>query len=174
MPGPPQQERLQRSQDAWSPCPVRGAQLPKLKVAWRHATHSVRTGKLDDLVGPRSAECGWPDWLRFSPIFDGIVLNLKSRAVLRICVTCDRTFEPSSRHLRCPACRSRDKCPCGAEKQRKSQTCHGCSTQSGSFNSNWKDGRTYHKAGYVMLKAPEHPRASRTGYVFEHILVIEE
>jgi hypothetical protein len=25
-----------------------------------------------------------------------------------------------------------------------------------------------------MFKAPEHPRASRTGYVFEHILVIED
>jgi HNH endonuclease len=25
-----------------------------------------------------------------------------------------------------------------------------------------------------MLKAPKHPRASRTGYVFEHILVIEQ
>jgi hypothetical protein len=32
-----------------------------------------------------------------------------------------------------------------------------------------------HKAGYVMLQAPEHPRApSGNGYVFEHILVMEQ
>ena len=30
-----------------------------------------------------------------------------------------------------------------------------------------------HKAGYVMLRRPDHPRASG-GYVFEHILVVEQ
>jgi len=39
-------------------------------------------------------------------------------------------------------------------------------------NGAWKGGRTYHKKGYVKVRDPEHPRASR-GYVFEHILVIE-
>ena len=31
-----------------------------------------------------------------------------------------------------------------------------------------------HKAGYVMIKVPDHPRAPVNGYVFEHILVMEE
>lgn len=35
-------------------------------------------------------------------------------------------------------------------------------------------GRTHHKAGYLMVRAPEHPRATWHGYVFEHILVMEE
>ena len=31
-----------------------------------------------------------------------------------------------------------------------------------------------HKAGYVMIRVPDHPRAKRSPYVFEHILVAEE
>ena len=37
----------------------------------------------------------------------------------------------------------------------------------------WKGGRSKHKAGYVMLRIPDHPRAGTSGYVFEHILVME-
>lgn len=41
-------------------------------------------------------------------------------------------------------------------------------------NGNWKGGRTIHKAGYVMVRVPDHPRAKRSPYVFEHILVAEQ
>ena len=41
-------------------------------------------------------------------------------------------------------------------------------------NGNWKGGRTRHKAGYVMIRVPGHPRAGRSPYVFEHILVAEQ
>jgi hypothetical protein len=40
-------------------------------------------------------------------------------------------------------------------------------------NGNWKGGRTIPKAGYVMVRVPDHPRAKRSPYVFEHILVAE-
>jgi hypothetical protein len=33
---------------------------------------------------------------------------------------CGREFQPSSRHLRCPSCRSKSACPCGQLKQAKS------------------------------------------------------
>jgi hypothetical protein len=52
-------------------------------------------------------------------------------------------------------------------------TCASCRTDVGEANGNWKGGRTRHKAGYVMVRAPDHPRAS-LGYVFEHILVAED
>jgi len=43
------------------------------------------------------------------------------------------------------------------------------------FNRNWKGGRTKHHAGYVMVRVPEHPRSPNNGgYVFEHILVMED
>jgi len=93
---------------------------------------------------------------------------------MRICLECGREYEPSSRHLRCPACRSRDLCSCGKPKQGKSATCANCRTVTGSSNGRWKGGRTRHKAGYVMIWAPGHPRAGKGRYVFEHILVMEQ
>jgi HNH endonuclease len=92
----------------------------------------------------------------------------------RTCAECGRSYEPSSRHLRCPACRSRNSCRCGEPKQSKSTTCAECRTVVGASNGHWRDGRTRHKAGYVMLWAPDHPRAGRGQYVFEHILVMEQ
>jgi hypothetical protein len=44
---------------------------------------------------------------------------------------------------------------------------------AGENNPNWKGGR-YVEGHYWMVKAPEHPRANKWGYVFEHILVLEE
>lgn len=92
---------------------------------------------------------------------------------VRTCSSCGRSFRPSSRHRRCPSCRSIDQCPCGAPKQRKSATCATCRVSSGAANGHWKGGRTYHKAGYRMVLDRRHPRASSSGYVFEHILVME-
>ena len=92
----------------------------------------------------------------------------------RVCRECGKEFEPSSRHLRCPACRSRDVCLCGAPKQGKSAVCSACRSVAGASNGHWKGGRTRHKAGYVMAWAPGHPRAGQGQYVFEHILVMEQ
>ena len=92
----------------------------------------------------------------------------------RSCRECGREFEPSSRHLRCPACRSRDVCSCGAPKQGKSAVCFRCRSVAGASNGRWKGGRTRHKAGYVMAWAPGHPRAGKGQYVFEHILMMEQ
>ena len=92
---------------------------------------------------------------------------------MRTCVDCGRDFKPSSGHLRCPACRSRNSCRCGRRKQVKSKTCVGCSRQDDFFNGHWKGGRSYHTNGYVIVRTKTHPRAGKSGYVFEHILVME-
>jgi hypothetical protein len=55
--------------------------------------------------------------------------------------------------------------------------CLKCSNaaSTGKGNPNWKGGKTYHKAGYAMIRVKNHPRASHnSGYVFEHILVMEK
>lgn len=95
----------------------------------------------------------------------------------KTCRSCAREFTPSSRHLRCPSCRrkeSLDQCECGSLKQPTSATCRNCQPTGGEANGNWKGGKTYHKAGYVMRRVPRHPRArSRSPYVFEHVLVME-
>jgi HNH endonuclease len=96
--------------------------------------------------------------------------------VTRICRSCERQFEPSSRHLDCPACRSRNHCRCGNPKQLKSETCWSCwlaRGQADSANHHWKGGRTTHQAGYLMIRLRDHPRAKTNGYVFEHIVVME-
>lgn len=94
------------------------------------------------------------------------------------CDGCAREFHPSSRHRLCPACRrqgAKVACACGAPMQRESTTCTSCvPAQVGSSSPNWRGGRTYHKAGYVMVWVPDHPRADpKHPYVFEHILRIE-
>ena len=92
----------------------------------------------------------------------------------RRCRESECVFRPSSRHLRYPSCRSRGVCECGRSKQVKSATCGVCRSVSTEANGNWKGGRTRHKAGYVMVRAPGHPRATSGPYVFEHILVAED
>jgi hypothetical protein len=37
----------------------------------------------------------------------------------------------------------------------------------------WKGGKTTNSYGYVKSTCPDHPRADRDGYAFEHILVAE-
>jgi hypothetical protein len=44
---------------------------------------------------------------------------------------------------------------------------------AGSSNGRWRGGRTRHKAGYLMLWTPGHPRSGKGQYVFEHLLVME-
>lgn len=98
---------------------------------------------------------------------------------MKTCTQCNQEFNSSSRHLRCPRCRFGDDwkvpCKCGALKQPKSATCAACRKLAGSANGRWKNGRYRHKAGYIMIRIPDHPRARNNNlYVFEHILVMED
>lgn len=44
--------------------------------------------------------------------------------------------------------------------------------QCGAKNPSWKGGRRFSN-GYLKVLSPDHPRADRGGYVFEHIIVAE-
>ena len=66
-----------------------------------------------------------------------------------------------------------DSCVCGLPKQKRSATCSRCFVQTGSANANWKGGKTYHRKGYVLVKTRDHPKATKNGYAFEHVLVME-
>lgn len=54
-----------------------------------------------------------------------------------------------------------------------SRTCAGIG-RSGRNHFNWKGGRCFDKFGYVMVHKPDHPHASKGGYVREHRLVMEQ
>ena len=43
----------------------------------------------------------------------------------------------------------------------------------GEHSGNWKGGSKKTSKGYIQILMPEHPRADRNGYVFEHIVVFE-
>lgn len=40
-------------------------------------------------------------------------------------------------------------------------------------NDSWKGGRTKNRYGYILIRIPDHPRASKGGLVMEHRLVME-
>jgi len=48
-----------------------------------------------------------------------------------------------------------------------------CGEQRGENNPNWRGGITLHFKGYVYEHAPEHPHATKTGYVLQHRLAVE-
>ncbi len=40
---------------------------------------------------------------------------------------------------------------------------------------NWKGGKVFHESNkYIRVWCPKHPRASKNGYVYEHILIAEK
>jgi hypothetical protein len=91
------------------------------------------------------------------------------------CQSCNQYFLPSSRHKNCPLCRYKnykDSCDCGNKKSHRSSLCILCS-QKGDLNGNWKGGKYKNSKGYILIKFPEHPRAAKSGYIFEHRLVME-
>jgi len=97
----------------------------------------------------------------------------------RKCKTCGRKFKPSSRHLDCPSCRSLKKrhpcAQCGKLVTEAATLCLKClgKNNSGENNHSWKGG-IKSSQGYSLRMCKDHPRAkSNNGYVFEHILVME-
>ena len=79
------------------------------------------------------------------------------------------------------------KCACGVERivhgnslrRGMSKSC-GCFnrdmalTRTGIKSPGWGGGRTKSSKGYVLIQAPQHPAAQKTGYVAEHRLVMEK
>src|SRR5437764_315049 len=58
----------------------------------------------------------------------------------RRCSECGRTFQPSSRHKRCPACSARSQGACGRPKHTNSVVCGACRLDARESNGNWKGG----------------------------------
>jgi hypothetical protein len=51
---------------------------------------------------------------------------------------------------------------------------HAFKTRIGPNNPAWKGGRFIHRRGYAYTRAPWHPFANASGYVYEHRLVMED
>ncbi len=98
---------------------------------------------------------------------------------MRTCDTCGKELTITQKHRNCPKCRGdakRHPCKkCEKLVRGGSVHCTGClgEIRKGSDNAHWKDGKTHHKKGYVLIRSYGHPRQSNH-YVFEHIIVMEK
>lgn len=105
----------------------------------------------------------------------------RHRRQTRYCADCDTPFKDTSGNRVCSGCRHRARripcSDCGDPIDPRSRYCMPCwgKRHTGESSARWTGGRTRHKSsGYVLVKAPAHPRARADGYVREHILVIEQ
>jgi hypothetical protein len=72
-------------------------------------------------------------------------------------------------------------CPsCGGKKDHGAATCRKCSTPgkplvglTGEDHPAWKGGQRIDEDGYIRTYAPGHPWPRRSGYVFEHVRIME-
>lgn len=100
---------------------------------------------------------------------------------MKKCSSCGKSFAPSSRHIKCPACRERDYktrfnnlCACGKLIQQFSRSCIQCNNKR-NIGKFYEPYRYITNQGYVYIRERDHPRAIKNnGLVFEHILVMEE
>ncbi len=107
------------------------------------------------------------------------------------CQQCERSYSKGS--FTCQQCIGLIKphfCPdCGRNISQKGNRCSSCARKflwatgemydegrypKGADNPNWKGGRHKTAGGYIVVYKPEHPRASKAGYVLEHIVIWEE
>lgn len=56
----------------------------------------------------------------------------------------------------------------------ESASCDDCVDRAGTKNGNWKGGISHHRKGYRYVLQREHPRATKGGYVLEHVIVMEQ
>lgn len=97
---------------------------------------------------------------------------------MKLCTACDKTFNPSSNHKKCPSCRyhATKTQVCSVCRIKKHSTKYSsCIKCTNKTKPNYGSGR-YIKNGYVMVFQKGHPRASgsKGNYVFEHIIVMEK
>lgn len=66
-------------------------------------------------------------------------------------------------------------CPrCGEKKYVYARTCRACTEfVAAEQHPQWTGGRCVTDQGYIYVHAPGHSRASKNGYVYEHILIAE-
>jgi hypothetical protein len=62
----------------------------------------------------------------------------------------------------------------GILRFKKGHNRRGIAGPRGPDNGNWKGGIRKSSHGYIMVLKPGHPKATKEGYVYQHILVLEE
>lgn len=89
----------------------------------------------------------------------------------RICPICGRKFITAKNYLK----RGRGKyCSLSCAGKIGRLKLKQIKPQNGKDNPNWRGGVTKCTKGYIMVYAPKHPYATKSGYIMEHRLVMEK
>ena len=80
--------------------------------------------------------------------------------------------EPEPRWDLCPLCRPYELCKCGKPMLRGQKRCADCAATKAEIHR--ERGGVQRPDGYVHVRYPEHGRAGVSGYVLEHIYVMEQ
>lgn len=99
--------------------------------------------------------------------------NRDKKAMWECKCDCGATLVVLGKSLRCGDTKS---CGCLWRESRATLVGerHPMFGKTGDKSAHWKGGRVVTSYGYVLIMKSDHPRANGQGYVFEHILVMEQ
>lgn len=127
--------------------------------------------KVTDKIKFYCTDCGEPYYTELR------LIPKRKTTLCRSCMLRKRNQSPKMRELASLA-NQRPKRQETKDKLRRAQKRYWTEKRrqrrSGKGNPYWKGGRHLSSKGYVYVRCIEHPRASKTGYIFEHILVMEK
>lgn len=90
------------------------------------------------------------------------------------CKRCGTTIVGRGAHMNdlCHKCHPNDLCKCGKVKHYREKRCADCAATKAEIHR--ERGGVQRADGYVHVRYPDHGRAGVSGYVLEHIYVMEQ
>ena len=110
------------------------------------------------------------------------IYKVKFKRLKKICIFCKKEFSVPKAYeyrkhcsMKCYGLSRRGKkLPPFSKKWKDNMSKSKKGKRRGSENPNWRGGRRYDALGYVMVYAPNHPFAMKSGCVYEHRLIVEK
>jgi len=88
-------------------------------------------------------------------------------------LSCSEIAKLKDCHLE-TVCRNLKKYRIPTNKSKNSGKRHPCYGKKAMAHPTWKGGRSKNSGGYILIYNPEHPFATKKGYILEHRLLLEK